>query len=388
MRKFIVLGLLFAGCGYSTTLTGTLNTPNGVGFTGTLSLALSQQAALVSTGGCGGPIEVIPNYQVLVKVVNGALIGSPTVYGNDCMLPQGTFYNVQLTDMNSNIVMQDRWLISGSSVDVGTIISVTITGTTAIAGAPGVVLTLPAGAQTVQQPGSTQLGVNNLNVSAVFTLPNGSVCTINGCTGGGLIGGINPMTVDTQQTITGLKYWNNSILNIGPNNLGSFNYPWQSAFFTSDVYTGHLLVSLWQAGSVVDFFGFEVPGSGMLNLVDSSDNTIMNYTNSGAPVFTWTGDMMPQASGFKLGGLTQEWGSLYVRGPVQFDYNGTDIMTLNQPIQMNAVMDAHSGMELIPTVSGTDVVCDGSHHNNFAFRSDTSELQVCKAGTVVKVTLM
>lgn len=184
--KSVFIFLFFACYLSATTLTGNLKAPDGTGANGRLAMSLSQQGALESTGGCGGPAEIVPTYQVFITVVNGVMQSPPTIYGNDCLLPAGTWYNVTFTDTNGNTIFVDRWLITGGSIDIGTIVSVIVSGTTATLGGAAV-LTAPAGNQTVVQPGSTILGVNNLTVSGTFIAP-GSQCSNGGCLFSGAVG--------------------------------------------------------------------------------------------------------------------------------------------------------------------------------------------------------
>ena len=187
-KLFRLCGLLLLAASFtwSTTLTGKLNGPNGVGLNGTLILSLSQQAALVSTGGCGGPAEIVPNYPVKITVTAGALVEPPAIFGNDCMLPGDLYYLVQVIDSNGNTLLQDRWVLTGSSVNIGTIISAVISGGQGTLGGIGLVMTTPVGSQTVNQPVATALTVNRLNASVSFTMPDGTICTSGGCVGFGL----------------------------------------------------------------------------------------------------------------------------------------------------------------------------------------------------------
>jgi hypothetical protein len=182
------LTLLFMPVALGTTLTGTLNLPNGVGASGTLTLALSQPGALSASGGCGGPIQIVPTYQFRITVTNGALVGSPSVYSNGCILPQGTFYYVQFFDTSGNLIFSDQWLISGTTMDIGTVVSVIISGTTQILGGVGVVLTSPTGSQTItQQPGTQMIfaasgtGFTPYYFTAPVLFPDLSSCLSSGC---------------------------------------------------------------------------------------------------------------------------------------------------------------------------------------------------------------
>ena len=188
MRRTIWLTLLcFVALTLSaTSLTGSLKAPDGTGANGYIYFQLSQQAAL-NSGGCGGPAEIVPTQTTRFQVINGAMQSSPSVYGNDCLLPGGTYYNVRLVDTNANTVFTDRWVITGASVDIGTIVSAVITGTTITLGSASIIFTTPAGAQTVTQPSSSYpLNVNYLNVTSILDGPGTMYCTSGGCTLGAL----------------------------------------------------------------------------------------------------------------------------------------------------------------------------------------------------------
>lgn len=285
LLTFLSLGFLGA-----TSLTGTLNLPNGTGATGTLVLSLAQQAALSTSGSCGGPVEVLPTYQVRITVSNGAMQGSPTVYGNDCLLPQGTYYNVQFFDSSGNIVMTDRWVISGTSINVGTIVSVVISGTTAVLGQPGVVLTQPSGSQTVVQPVGNPLGVNYLNVTTQLTLPNGAVCNAAGCSG--VYG--NTVDIISPQTITGQKTFTNSILFTGGAGVGSASFPAGTSYFngllvntngsnSGAIQTNTVCLQQFQTGCQ---FYLRLGATGLLRITDSGANQIISFsTQSGAGLY-------------------------------------------------------------------------------------------------------
>ena len=219
---FVVLGSQLG----ATTLTGTLNGPNGVGVNGTLYLSLSQQAALQG-GACGGPIEIVPGvlgpqsgYSIAIKVVNGAMQSPPVIYGNDCMLPGGLYYNVQLTDNNGNTYFTDKWQIVGSTIDIGTIVSVVITGTTQTLGSTGFVSLIPTGTQIINQPPGTYFGVNLMAVTGTLTLPDGSQCTTSGCFSTSVV------NLTGNQTIGGNKTFSSDIYGNGiSNSVGTPAFP-------------------------------------------------------------------------------------------------------------------------------------------------------------------
>ena len=204
--KAVVLLLLVCYCSFSTTLSGTLQNPDGSGANGYLFLSVSQQAALSASGGCGGPLQVVPTIEIRIQVVNGVLQSPPSIYGNDCLLPQGTYYNIRFIDNQGNNLYTDRWIITGVSIDVGTIVSAVITGTTATLGSVGVVLTAPTAAQTVTQPSTTLLSVNNFDVTTHAILPGGVDCKNGGCTfaaGAGFLGGLTTSPVSNSNITIG-----------------------------------------------------------------------------------------------------------------------------------------------------------------------------------------
>lgn len=124
MKK--ILGLIlfifaYIGLASATTLTGTLNNPDGSGFTGTLYLSIAQQAAVSSLGSCGGPKLIVPTAQIAIPISNGAIQGTWNIYGSDCTLPTGMPYNAILKDANGNTMFSTMWLITGTTQDVGTV---------------------------------------------------------------------------------------------------------------------------------------------------------------------------------------------------------------------------------------------------------------------------
>jgi hypothetical protein len=185
------LSMLFVATSLATTLSGVLNNPDGTGFNGNLYISLSQQAALAAS--CGGPVQVVPVYEVRIKVTAGALVAPPAIFGNDCLLPQGTFYNIRMVDGNGNQLYTDRWLIQGTTQDIGAIVSVVISGTTQTLGGVGILQTVPTGDQTVTQPVGTNLKVNNLQALTNFSMSGVLTCNVaSGCafTSGSFVNGL------------------------------------------------------------------------------------------------------------------------------------------------------------------------------------------------------
>jgi hypothetical protein len=97
------------------------------------------------------------------------------------MNPPGTYYFIRVSDNNGNILMSDRWVLNGATVDVGTIISATITGTTQTLGSNGVVVSTASTNQTVTQSSGTKLNVNYLGATTTFTMPDTGYCNSAGC---------------------------------------------------------------------------------------------------------------------------------------------------------------------------------------------------------------
>lgn len=293
----LFLCLLVSSVTWATTLTGTLNLPNATGATGKLVFSLAQQGALVSTGGCGGPATIVPTAQIMVTVTNGALIGSPTLYGNDCMNPQGTYYNVQFQDANANVLFTDRWQISGASIDIGTIVSVTIQGTTQTLGSTGVMLFNPTGNQIINQPGGTVTQTNFLTVTGTLIFPSGASCNAGGCSG--LDTG--NVTLSTAQNISGQKTFSSALLFAGSTDVGSSSFPATNGWFQSQVITNNLKLTEGTVGSPTDFFVFNIPSLHKLQLLDSSANVAAFYSDVGGYPGNWfLAGLVSSSNGFQL----------------------------------------------------------------------------------------
>ncbi len=385
---------------FGTTLTGTLKGPDGIGINGTLYMSLSQQAALQS-GGCGGPIEVVPGllgpqagYSVAIKVVAGALQGSPTVYGNDCMLPGGLYYNVQLIDSNGNTYFTDKWQIVGSTIDIGTIVSVVISGTTQTLGSTGFVQLVPAGTQTINQPPATYFGVNTMAVTGTLTLPDGSQCTTSGC-----FAFANVVQLTGSQAISGNKQFNDDLWGAAtafPASIGAPGHSFRNGYFDGTVAAGggfniyafgsgptdasymqanlapttHVFTMTLYYGANQDLSGggSVFPPSPMITYTPGS---CFGVGCTPPTVLTLGGSLIPANSSFNLGSASLPWnliegqtivakGSLTV-GPVGSFFNRV--------------------------FSGVDIVCTGVADGWMGFRTDTQQLEICRSSTVYKVTL-
>lgn len=131
MSKFarflvVILALLIAPLRLSATnLTGTFKHPDGTLVNGKLILRLSQAAKLSDNSA-----QIVPLVKIFA-VVNGALEGGAFVYGNDVLLPTGTYYVARLVDSNNNLLFEQKWSITGTNLDLGTL-TPTSTGVTLV----------------------------------------------------------------------------------------------------------------------------------------------------------------------------------------------------------------------------------------------------------------
>lgn len=177
---FILMLLLTTGVSEAATqLTGHLYNPDGTGFTGTLLLSLSQQASIQTTGSCGGPALVVPGVQVKVSLVNSAITNGPiNLYGSDCTQPVGVPYDVKGIDATGNVLFTDQWLITGSTQDLGAVVSVQ-PGPNGTLGVTSPIIGNPSGNQTIAQPTGTALTINNLTVTGTFIIPFGTTIAAN-----------------------------------------------------------------------------------------------------------------------------------------------------------------------------------------------------------------
>ena len=79
----------------ATNLTGTFYHPDGSPVNGKLIFLLSQPARLSD-----GSAQVVPMVKIF-SITNGVLETGAFVYGNDVLLPSGTYYVVRLVDGTS-----------------------------------------------------------------------------------------------------------------------------------------------------------------------------------------------------------------------------------------------------------------------------------------------
>lgn len=190
-RIALFLGLLLCGhftLGQSTVymtsvypgygITGTFVDPVGKGFNGTLSIELARPTAINI---CTNPPAIVAQQPAIFNVVNGAIVNGTWAQfiSNSCLSPSVPYY-AQLFDTKHVRVYADNWFFPLSdlgNIDVGTFADVgfqTTTGTQSTAtpivvAIPLAIVSNPAGQQTVTQPNSTSLIINNLTVTGTFS---------------------------------------------------------------------------------------------------------------------------------------------------------------------------------------------------------------------------
>jgi hypothetical protein len=199
------------------------------------------------------------------------------------MNPQGTYYNVKFQDATANVLFTDRWQISGASIDIGTIVSVTIQGTTQTLGSTGVVLFNPTGNQIINQPAGTVTQTNFMTVTGTLIFPSGASCNAGGCTGLDT-GGV---TLSTPQTISGQKTFSSPVLFTTGIDVGSSSFPANIGWFQNQVLTNNVKVVLGTVGSPTDFFDINMASIHRFTIVDSSGNVILQFNEPFGPPGGW-----------------------------------------------------------------------------------------------------
>jgi hypothetical protein len=113
--QIIVLLLSICTAAAATSLSGTFKNPDGSFVNGKIIFLLSQPARLNDQSA-----QIVPMVKIFA-VTNGALEGGAFVYGNDVLVPGGTYYLVRLVDSNNNLLFEQKWSISGVSLNLGTL---------------------------------------------------------------------------------------------------------------------------------------------------------------------------------------------------------------------------------------------------------------------------
>jgi len=99
----------------ATNLTGNFKHPDGSPVNGKLVFLLSQPARLND-----GSAQVVPMVKIFT-ITNGQIESGAFIYGNDVLLPSGTYYLVRLVDSNNNLLFEQKWSIQGTNLDLGTL---------------------------------------------------------------------------------------------------------------------------------------------------------------------------------------------------------------------------------------------------------------------------
>lgn len=99
----------------ATNLTGTFKNPDGSPVNGKIIFLLSQPARLNDQSA-----QIVPMVKIF-SVTSGALEAGAFVYGNDVLVPGGTYYLVRLVDNNNNLLFEQKWSISGVNLNLGTL---------------------------------------------------------------------------------------------------------------------------------------------------------------------------------------------------------------------------------------------------------------------------
>ena len=111
----LVLLLSICSAAAATNLSGTFKSPDGSFVNGKIIFLLSQPARLDDQSA-----QVVPMVKIF-SVTSGVLETGAFVYGNDVLVPGGTYYLVRLVDTNNNLLFEQKWSISGVNLDLGTL---------------------------------------------------------------------------------------------------------------------------------------------------------------------------------------------------------------------------------------------------------------------------
>ena len=177
-----------------TLLTGTIYSPGGTAVTGSLYLQLSQDANLTGSGGWGA-VSAIPPYifNLTAGAISGPGAGPYSVNGADVLTPSGLTYHMSVTGPAGELVLERDISITGTTVNLGTVVSVN---------AASLPSPFVLGGDVIGPPTSTTVGgIRNQPISAaVPTLGqnlnwNGSVW-LPTTPAPGPLPGLGPLTAD------------------------------------------------------------------------------------------------------------------------------------------------------------------------------------------------
>ena len=224
----VVLALAISATSQTRTLQGTMQNPDGSLFNGSITLKLGKSTV---TNICVTPVQVVAFAPLTVKVVNGVV--TPTsVISTDCLVPRLP-YAVTVAGSNNVAVYSDNWyvpLLASSVADVGQFASTRLAAAITVS-VPQAIVATPVGAQTITEPGSYYLNVNNLNVTGLFTV-TGTFSASNLSIGGTLAvsgnttlsGSLSAASIATSGTLSSGALTASTITSAGLANVGSLEF--------------------------------------------------------------------------------------------------------------------------------------------------------------------
>ncbi|HLG97133.1 MAG TPA: hypothetical protein VKX49_12545 [Bryobacteraceae bacterium] len=193
------------------------------------------------------------------------------------------------------------------------------------------------GTQVVPLSGGASLGSNILPFSNIwgqqFTGGNANfvnvtitgTCSGCGSGGGGGGGGANTSLSNlTAPTAINTSLWPAAS---GAADIGAANHYWSNGFFGGQLETSNLEIVFGTPNSITDFWNLQPNGIHILDLKDSSANTLMRfYTVFGvgsSAYFVMNANLYPNGAGLNLGapGSATTWQTLYLSSGVNI--NGT-----------------------------------------------------------------
>lgn len=159
---------------------GTLTDPQtGQLFNGYLKISLLKAVKNI----CGTVYQTVPTFSNVYTVTNGVVQGLNTAsyVSQTCMTPRIPYY-IEMDDLQHNFLYFDNWYFPqtvAETVDLGTMQQLGFGGPIVLS-VPNAIVGTPLGNQTITQPGSTALIVNNLTVTGVFSGASVASATVAG----------------------------------------------------------------------------------------------------------------------------------------------------------------------------------------------------------------
>lgn len=122
MRKFLLFLLLALPCFASTsTLTGTINDPQGNGLNGLLYMTLPVPAQDMTTNTAVAPGTVV------FRLANGQITGGAALYDVATLQPQNLYYKARAYDVSGNLVFYGNYVVTGASFNLGAAVPTSVT---------------------------------------------------------------------------------------------------------------------------------------------------------------------------------------------------------------------------------------------------------------------